>query len=143
MSNKISVNDASVLLDLSKQAIIIAVQKRKIEGVKISGHWLLDRDSVRNYPNIRYNALYRSRDGYKIYSPIEGRYSVRMLSKYLGIKEQAIYYQIKCGRIPFTRIGASIVIHCVDKDDFISTHFPHKRKKSHRSKKIVYNQSHN
>jgi hypothetical protein len=111
------INSASWYLGISSNAIYMALQKKKLDCVRLKGRVFFEERALDVYRMSRYNRDEETLNGKKIFSEDHGLYSIptvaRILQEKTGedITAHALYYFIKTRHFPAIKIKNRWVIN--------------------------------
>ena len=117
-----SLKEAASYAHVTRQAIYIAIRKKRLIAVKPKGQWVVSKSDLDDYRLSKYNRdLKKDEDGY-IFDIEKGYFSVPQVCKVISASIgrpypiQHIYYLLRRGKLKALRRGVSWVIH---RDDAI------------------------
>jgi len=115
-----SLSQAARYCHVKRQAIYLAIKKKKLNATKINGRWLIILRDLEEYRKNKYNRDLRKVNGEMVYNLEKGHYSVtqvaKVISDQMGIKysRQRIYFLIRSGQLKAFRKGTAWI---VEKED--------------------------
>jgi len=105
---------------VTRQAIYVAIVKKKLKAEKKGRNWLVSLKDLEDYRINRYNRDLRKFEGQTIYDLEKGFYSVSQLTVILSstlkrpFNMQKVYYLIRTGELPAHKKGYAWVINKKD-----------------------------
>jgi hypothetical protein len=110
----VSITEAARINNVTRQAIYVAIKLKKLRARKEASRWTIHLDDLEEYRKNKYSRAKSLFDGELIFDPDKGYYSVKAVSKMLGVPAQKIYYATRVGLLKAHRKGAAWVIHSED-----------------------------
>ena len=99
----------------SRQAVYVALKKKKFSCFNEEGEWKISLDDYISYLNSRYDRTFSKRnDGSLVFDKSQGFYSAKEAAHYLNLGLQKIYYYLRRGMIPSRRYKSAWLIHIDD-----------------------------
>lgn len=120
--DKINMKEAAEIAHVTKQAIYMAIRKKRIKAWQEKGQWFTTSADLQAYRESKHTPENRLHEGKQIFDIEAGRFSVSqastLISHYLKTPyhRNKLYYLIKTGYLPAARIGSSYIIN---RDDII------------------------
>ncbi len=105
------ITEAAKINGVSRQAIYIAIKKRKLKAHKDKSHWEINLKDLEKYRKEKYSRNHSVFEGELIFDKNKGLNSVREVAKKLNVPTQKIYYSIRTGLIQAIQKRAAWVIH--------------------------------
>lgn len=126
----LTLKEAAEYAHITKQAVYVALKKKKLEAFKVKNRWFITREKIDEYRLNKYNRHSRRKDGDLIYDIEEGRFSIHDLSKIMSLNPnegglgkripvQRLYYLVRTGQLKSHKVGCSIVIYKEDILDLV------------------------
>ncbi|HXF90940.1 MAG TPA: helix-turn-helix domain-containing protein [Candidatus Nitrosotenuis sp.] len=128
----LSITDAARCLNVTRQAIHVAIRQKKLRASKEGYQWRIDLKDLQQYEFMRWSRDLSIYDGRPLYDKSEGEYSVKQAAEKLGMPFQHVYYAARLGRIKSFRKGNAIVIKEQDIENY-------RREKSVRKRGWIIN----
>jgi len=114
----VSITEAAEINSVTRQAIYIAITKKRLKARKDSRHWLIDLVDLEEYRRSRYSRNKLTYNGELLFDNDKGYYSVNQAAKMLGVPAQKIYYETRIGTLPFEKKGGTLVLKLSDIENF-------------------------
>ncbi len=95
-----SITELAHISNLSRAAIHLAIQKKRLKAVKDGKRWLISDENWISYQRTKYSRDYSKTDTKELlFNPSEGRFSVNQAANELKTSPHRIYYLIYMGLI--------------------------------------------
>jgi hypothetical protein len=107
---KFTLTEAAKKYGYSYAALRAAIKNGKLNCKKKGGRYIVTPQDIQDYITIRYDRSRSRFQGQPLYDEKKGTYTITAAHRKFGIKQQAIYYAISKGRLPFERKGISYII---------------------------------
>lgn len=107
------VSKASISIKI-KEGRIKATKKKYDGGGACGYQYFINRSDYEEYRANRYNRKLSTYNGKLIFDKSKGLHSVPEAAKIVGCNKQQIYYHVREGLIPATRVRSSWIIHIDD-----------------------------
>jgi len=115
----VSITKAAKLGGVTRQAIYIAIQQKKLKAYKSeSGHWYIYLKDLEEYRQKRYSREKSLYNGELIFNNEKGFFSINQIAQKLEVPPQKIYYATRIGLLKASRKGSAWVIHIDDVKDY-------------------------
>ncbi len=122
-----SIKELSEFLGVSRQAIHVAIRKKKLYATKKGKAWTISCVDADFYRHNRFNhELRRMKNGHMLFDQSKNFYSIRQAAKFTGIPIGAIYYGLSKELYPYRRYGSTYILHIESKKEFINIIYPTK-----------------
>lgn len=114
--DKINMKEAAEIAHVTKQAIYMAIRKKRIKAWMEKGQWITTSSELQAYRESKHTPENRLHEGKQIFDIEEGKFSVSqaatLISHYLKTPypRNKLYYLIKIGELPASRIGSSYIV---------------------------------
>jgi excisionase family DNA binding protein len=95
----LSIKDVARLMGVTKQAIYVALSKKKLKAQKIGRDYRIYPKDLKEYEQTKYRRQYADKR--------EDEISIAKASEILNVTVQVLYYAAKIGKIKFRRSGRS------------------------------------
>ena len=109
-SQLINITECGRKFNISRQAIFLVIYANRLPAKKVKGKWTFKLQDWEDYLKSKYNRIYSTKNGVKIFDIMNGPYSPTMISNIWGIHKQRVYHYIRKGDIPFKKLGKSYLI---------------------------------
>ena len=112
----VSLRDASEYAKVTRQAIYVAIKKKKLTAVKRRGRWCIFKKDLHSYQLNKHNRHLRVVDGERIYDPEKGLFSIPEVCMMISTKMkqpysiQHLYYLVRSGQLKAFKRGSAWVI---------------------------------
>lgn len=107
----LAITEAATINGVSRQAIYIAIKKRKLKAHKDNSRWEITPEDLETYRQEKYSRSHSLFEGKLLFDKSQGLYSVRDVAKKLNIPVQKVYYSIRAGLMKATQKRSAWVIH--------------------------------
>jgi len=115
MEKEVTITEASDALQISRQAVYVAILKKRILAEKKAGRWIIESKSLQDYRDHRFcRSKSRREDGDLVYRPERGEYSARQIAEKFDVPVARLYHLMRNNRIPHYRHNAAYVIEVQD-----------------------------
>lgn len=105
-----TLTQAAMYMQVSRQAVYVALISGKMAGTKKDGKWFISRSEVDEYLVRKYNRAYSTIDGKPRFDKKKGELSTREVAEHLNIPMQKAYYLIRSGVLKSFRKQSSYVV---------------------------------
>ena len=110
----VSITEAARINGVTRQAIYVAIKKKKLKARKETTRWTIHLDDLDHYRNQKYSRSKSTFNGELLYDNNKGYYSINQVAKMLGVPAQKIYYATRIGLLSASRKGAAWVVNVND-----------------------------
>jgi excisionase family DNA binding protein len=107
----VSITEAALRNKVTRQAIYVAIKLNKLKATKEKARWTIHIIDLENYKRQKYSRTKSTFNGELIFDVEKGFYSIKQVSKKLGVPAQKIYYATRVKQLKAHRKGAAWVIH--------------------------------
>lgn len=105
-------------LNITKQAVYLALRKHAIPTHKIHGRWKITQEQLEHYKKNKYNRALSKFNGELIFDKEKGYLSVQEAAKLLNCSIQHIYYVCRINKLKNHRVRRAWVIHQDDLENY-------------------------
>jgi len=110
--------EAAKLLNITRQAVYVAVKQKKIRALKCAYQWKISNSDVLEYIKNRYSRKTSVINGELVFDKSKGEYSVTETACLLHVPNNFVYYSIQSRGLKHKRKAAAYVIHIDDIKEF-------------------------
>ena len=108
----LTILEASDYLKVSRQAVYIAIQKKRIKANKVNGKFLISERMLDDYRKTKHDR----RISLKL---TDKEFTTKDAAKLMGIGKSALYYMIRGGGVKSHRRGFAYIITQKEIDNFL------------------------
>jgi excisionase family DNA binding protein len=116
----IKLSEAAKYLNISTQAIYIAIKKGLLNASKVDGKYYVSLRMLDEYQKNRYNRRHSIFEGKPLLS--ENEFTIRETSEKLNLNLTHLYYLVRSGAIKSIRRGNHYIIKQEYIDQYLKTH---------------------
>jgi len=107
--------EAALFLNVTRQAICVAMKKGRIKGKMKNYRWSFHIDELKDYRKSKYDrTLSKDKEGNLILDPSKGIYSPHQIAKMYNLPANKVYYWIYSGKLKNKKVGCSYQINIKD-----------------------------
>jgi len=110
-------------------AVHSAIKNKRIKADKVNKYWRIFRESVEEYPKIKYSRSLSWYKGELLFDKEKGEYSMKEVSRLLKVPLYTLYHYCRRGILKYQRKGKTYVLHITDINRF---------KEIYRSRRQIY-----
>jgi len=122
MKEYMTISEVGNILGISRQAVYISIQNKRLEAEKIGRQWFILPENMVKYKKNRYSrTLCRRENGELLFDNSKGQYSIHQLAKICKVSPQRVYYLARRNGLKSERIGAAYVIQVDDMEEIKKT----------------------
>ena len=130
-SKAIGITEAAKILGVTRQAVYVAVMKKRISAKKSNAkNWVTTLEELENYKKNKYSRAKSKYNGELIFDKEKGFYSIQETAKLLRLPAQKLYYATRSGALKSHRKGSAWVVHIDDIRDYEKTYLTREQKKA-------------
>lgn len=129
LCNKITLTDSARYLQITRQAVYVAVKHGKLPGTKIDNRWMFTYEDLNHYRDTKYSRLKSRINGELVFDLSKGKISAAHAAKMLKVPIQHIYYALRVGNLKSHRKGSAYVILEQDVKAYAEKHFSESKEK--------------
>ena len=119
--NSVSITEAARINNVTRQAIYVAIETKRLKAHKGSKKWWINLDDLEDYRRNKYSRAKSMFKGNLLFDNEKGLYSISQAAKTLEVPKDRIYYLIYRKKIKFSSKGAAYVLHIDDIQAFKNT----------------------
>jgi excisionase family DNA binding protein len=118
-----SLSEAAEYAKIGRQAIYMAIKKKRLNAVKHGQRWGISKEDLDKYRLSKYDRENRRINDQPIFDVDNGIWSVQHTAKFLTaalgrkVELQEVYYKIYSGKIKCTRVGATYLLNRKDVEE--------------------------
>lgn len=105
-----TISETSKMCNVSRQAVYIAIKKKRLKAQLISRVWIIAKEDIEIYRASRYNRENSKINGEPVFDIVNGYLSVNHISKLFGLSTQHIYYLLRTGQLHAAKKGSAWVV---------------------------------
>lgn len=115
-----SLSEVARYTNVTRQAIYVAVKKKKLSAVKVSGRYRIFKKDVERYQLNKYNRDLRMEDGELIFDTQKGFFSIRQVCQMISSEMdrsysvQHLYHLVRSGQLKAFKRGYAWVVRLED-----------------------------
>ena len=110
----VSIQEAANLRKVTRQAIYVAIQLKRLKAFKESGHWRITLKDLADYENSLFSREFSTCNGELVFDASKGFISIDQAHKLIGVPKQKLYYATRKGILKASRKKKAWVINYFD-----------------------------